>query len=135
MVLVNYLCSTFYIKSLPNRRLMWIHLVMCTVHNMWNQWRIQEGGRTRRAPPPKFGKNMVFWCKIVIFHTNYPKNVRASLRSAHLILTAPPPPILKSWIRPWKCIWMMFFLCTIVLLWFMRIKILSCLVKILSYVL
>ena len=33
--LTAYLCSTFYIKSLPNR-LMWIHLVMCTVYNMWN---------------------------------------------------------------------------------------------------
>jgi hypothetical protein len=38
-------------------------------------------GRTRR-PPPKIGKNMIFWRKIEIFHTKYPKNVRASLRSA-----------------------------------------------------
>jgi hypothetical protein len=36
------------------------------------------GGRS----PPKIGKNMIFWRKIVIFHTKYPKNVRASLRSA-----------------------------------------------------
>jgi hypothetical protein len=43
------------------------------------QGRIQGGGR--RAPP-KIGKNMIFWRKIVIFHTKYPKNVRASLRSA-----------------------------------------------------
>jgi hypothetical protein len=28
------------------------------------------------------GKNMIFWRKIVIFHTKYPKNIRASLRSA-----------------------------------------------------
>jgi hypothetical protein len=47
-----------------------------------NQGRIQ-GGRTRRAPPPKIEKNMIFWRKIVIFHTKYPKNFRASLRSAH----------------------------------------------------
>jgi hypothetical protein len=40
-----------------------------------------RGGRTRRAPP-KIGKNMIFWHKIVIYHTKYPKNVRASLRSA-----------------------------------------------------
>jgi hypothetical protein len=46
------------------------------------QGRIQGGGRTRRAPPPKIGKNMIFWRKIVISHTKYPKNVRASLRSA-----------------------------------------------------
>jgi hypothetical protein len=32
--------------------------------------------------PPKIGKNMIFWHKIVIFHTKYSKNVRASLRSA-----------------------------------------------------
>jgi hypothetical protein len=30
------------------------------------------GGRTRRAsPPPKIGKNMIFWRKIVIFHGIY----------------------------------------------------------------
>jgi hypothetical protein len=45
------------------------------------QGRIQGGGHTRRAPP-KIGKNMIFWRKIVIFHTKYPKIVRASLRSA-----------------------------------------------------
>ena len=33
-------------------------------------------------PPPKIGENIIFWRKIVIFHTKYPKNVRASLRSA-----------------------------------------------------
>jgi hypothetical protein len=37
------------------------------------------GARTRRPPPPKIGKNMIFWRKIVIFHTKYPKNFRASL--------------------------------------------------------
>ena len=41
-------------------------------------------------PPPKIGKNMIFWRKIVIFHTKYPKNFRASLRSAHFFLSAPP---------------------------------------------
>jgi hypothetical protein len=35
------------------------------------------GGR-----PPKIGKNMIFWRKIVIFHTKYPKKFRASLCSA-----------------------------------------------------
>jgi hypothetical protein len=30
------------------------------------------------VPPPKIGKNMIFWRKIVIFHTKYPKNFRAS---------------------------------------------------------
>jgi hypothetical protein len=32
-----------------------------------------RGGRTRRAPPLKLEKNIIFWRKIVIFHTKYPK--------------------------------------------------------------
>ena len=31
--------------------------------------------------PHKIGKNKIFWRKIVIFHTKYPNNFRASLRS------------------------------------------------------
>jgi hypothetical protein len=31
------------------------------------------------ARPPKIGKNMIFWRKIVIFHTKYPKIFGASL--------------------------------------------------------
>ena len=48
------------------------------------QGRIQGGGAhpAHAPPPPKIGKNMIFWRKIVIFHTKYPKNLRASLRSA-----------------------------------------------------
>jgi hypothetical protein len=46
------------------------------------QWRIQGGGAAPGARPPKIGKNMIFWSKIVIFHTKYPKNFPASLRSA-----------------------------------------------------
>jgi hypothetical protein len=48
------------------------------------QGRIQGGGGhpARAPPPPKIGKNMIFWRKIVIFHTKYPKKFRASLRSA-----------------------------------------------------
>ena len=33
--------------------------------------------------PPKIGKDLIFWRKIVICHTKYPTNFRASLRSAH----------------------------------------------------
>jgi hypothetical protein len=40
------------------------------------------GVHLAHAPPPKIGKNMIFWHKIVIFHTKYPKNVHASLHSA-----------------------------------------------------
>jgi hypothetical protein len=57
-----------------------------------SQGRIQGGGgggHTRRVPP-KIGKNMIFWRKIVIFHTKYPTNFRASLRSAQFFLSAPP---------------------------------------------
>ena len=49
-------------------------------------------GRTRRAPP-KFGKNKIFWRKIVIFHTKYPKYFRIFFKIRS--------PNLKSWIRPW----------------------------------
>jgi hypothetical protein len=44
------------------------------------QGRIQGGTHPPRAPP-KIGKNMIFWRKIVIFHTKYPKIFLASLRN------------------------------------------------------
>jgi hypothetical protein len=34
------------------------------------------------ARPTKIGKNMIFWRKIMIFHTKYPTNFIASFRSA-----------------------------------------------------
>ena len=50
-----------------------------------------EGGAPgARPPPPKIGKNMIFWHKIVIFHTKYPKNFRTSLRSVQFFNYAPP---------------------------------------------
>jgi hypothetical protein len=40
------------------------------------------GGAAHPArAPPKIGKNMIFWPKIVTFHTKYPNNFRASLRN------------------------------------------------------
>ena len=42
------------------------------------------------APPSAIGKNMIFWRKIVIFHTKYPKHFRASLHSAQFFLSTPP---------------------------------------------
>jgi hypothetical protein len=44
------------------------------------QGRIQGGEAHPARAPPKFGKNKIFWRKIVIFHTKYPNNFRASLR-------------------------------------------------------
>ena len=43
------------------------------------------GGGAPGARPPKIGKNMIFWRKIVMFDTKYPKNVHASLHSAQLL--------------------------------------------------
>ena len=45
-------------------------------------WFFTRNTPTIFAPPSAIGKNMIFWRKIVIFHTKYPKNVRASLSSA-----------------------------------------------------
>jgi hypothetical protein len=33
------------------------------------------GGGAPGTRPPKIGKNMIFWRKIVIFHTKYPKKI------------------------------------------------------------
>jgi hypothetical protein len=43
------------------------------------------------ALPPKIGKNKIFWRKIVIFHTKYPKYFRASLRNAKKYDFLAPP--------------------------------------------
>jgi hypothetical protein len=49
-----------------------------------------QGGAPGAPPLPKIGKNMIFWRKIVIFHTKYPQNFRSFLRSAQFFLSAPP---------------------------------------------
>ena len=49
-------------------------------------------GAAPGAPPPKIGKNMIFWHKIVIFHTKYPQNFRAFPPLGAIFLSAPPPP-------------------------------------------
>jgi hypothetical protein len=62
-----------------------------------------DPGGAPGALPPKIGKDVIFLRKMVIFHTKYPKYFRASLRSAQFFKVRPPPN-LKSWIRPWKCV-------------------------------
>jgi hypothetical protein len=39
------------------------------------------GGGAPGVRPPKIGKNMIFWRKIVIFHTKYRNKFCASLRN------------------------------------------------------
>jgi hypothetical protein len=41
----------------------------------------QGGVAPAAPPPPKIGKKMIFWRKIVIFHTKYPNKLCASLRN------------------------------------------------------
>ena len=60
-------------------------------NTVWlNAWTAQEnlrntltrgGAHPARVPRLKLEKNMIFWRKIVIFHTKYPNNFRASLRN------------------------------------------------------
>jgi hypothetical protein len=47
------------------------------------------GGSMGGGVPPKIGKTMICWRKIVIFRTKYPKNFRDSLRSAQFFLSVP----------------------------------------------
>jgi hypothetical protein len=64
-----------------------------------DQGQIQRGVHPARAPP-KIGKNMIFLCKITIFHTKYPQKIlRLPLLGA--IFLSMPSPNWKSWIRPW----------------------------------
>jgi hypothetical protein len=76
-------------------------LMYITIYNLehltevvWSLSGADPGGAPGASPSPKIGKDMIFWRKIVIFYTKYPKNVRASARRN--FLSAPPPPKLKS---------------------------------------
>jgi hypothetical protein len=81
-----------YIKTIIFLFYIYIH-VFNSSQNDWTFWYksvissvevhagADPGGGGHPAPPPKIGKNMILWRKIVISHTKYPKNVRASLRN------------------------------------------------------
>ena len=71
-------------------------------------------GAAARDPPPKIGKNMMFWRKIMFFHTKYPKY----FRSAQFFKVRPPN--LKSWIRPWYS-GVQHILCYVFVLFFLRV--------------
>ena len=53
-------------------------------------WFFTRNTPTISAPPSAIGKNMIFWRKIVIFHTKYPNNFRASFRSVQFFQVRPP---------------------------------------------
>ena len=63
-------------------------MILYTISKYYNRGGSRGGAHPARAPP-KIGKKMIFWRKIVVFHTNYSKNVRASLRSAQFFKYAP----------------------------------------------
>ena len=77
------------IRSRPRRLLCYLVSSGLCIHRNMQGW-IQGEAHPAPTPPSKIGKNMIFWRKIVIFHTKYPKNFRASLRSAQIFLSAPP---------------------------------------------
>ena len=56
-------------------------VVLTTTVGLTTTYVISRGGSSGGRAPPKIGKNMIFWRKIVIFHTKYPNNFRASLRN------------------------------------------------------
>ena len=65
--------------------------LMKMIHLYFTNWTFRRLSYSMRVSytgadpgPPKIGKNMIFWRKIVIFHTKYPKNFRAYLRSAQI---------------------------------------------------
>ena len=63
---------------------------ICCVFVVYNNAGVDpEGEGAPGARPPKYGKNMIFWRKILIFHTKYHNKFRASLRSAQFFLNAP----------------------------------------------
>ena len=58
------------------------------------------GGAPGAHPPIIEQKNMIFWRKIVIFHTKYPKIFAPPSARRNFFKCGPPPRSLKSWIRP-----------------------------------
>jgi hypothetical protein len=58
------------------------HMAKLSTPSLWAGISLPTGGCTHPAlTPPKIGKNLFFWRKIMTFHTKYPKHFRASLRN------------------------------------------------------
>ena len=83
----NIISTNYYLVPVHETTVKNINVSSFTFHSYelntsnYMQVRIQVGGAPG-ARPPKIGKNMIFFNKIVIFHTKYPNNFRTSLRSA-----------------------------------------------------
>ena len=81
------LCS-FPFKQLLNYfygKIIQVKLNSAHIHTCYliYQGRIHGGAHPARAPP-KIGENMIFWRKIVIFQTKYPKCFSRSLRAYNM---------------------------------------------------
>ena len=67
-------------------------LNLCRIRYLTYSGADPGGGGTRRAPHLKLEKNMIFWRKIVIFHTKYPNNFRTSFSGGGSRSTRREPP-------------------------------------------
>jgi hypothetical protein len=83
-------CSLQRCYALMSSKLNLLLVLVTTAHSnilplfTWLLLDTRDGSRRGAPgtpPPPKTGKNMIFWRKIVIFHTKYPNNFRSSLRN------------------------------------------------------
>jgi hypothetical protein len=69
--------------------LLYLSLVFFLKKSLNKSWFLTWNTPKIFAPPSAIGNNIIFWRKIVIFHTKYPKIFRAFLHSAQLFLSAP----------------------------------------------
>jgi hypothetical protein len=74
--LLEHINLDIVLSSLEEGRYSCFPIVYGVLSNCMFQGRIQGGGGGAHPvrAPHKIGKNMIFWRKIVIFHTKYPKN-------------------------------------------------------------
>ena len=69
---------------------------VCHMHNAG----ADPGGGARRRAPPKIGKNMIFFAQNRDFSHEIPQKLSCLAPLGAIFLSAPPPPNLKSYIRP-----------------------------------